>query len=96
MKRREFIRNAIHGAAIVTTAAPSVRGVLGANQRVRVGLIGCGGRGLAVAKLMREVPGVEFVAVETSTRDALEQLTLHREELVHLNNTLVRSTGVDG
>jgi predicted dehydrogenase len=72
MKRREFIRNAIHGAAIVTTAAPSVRGVLGANQRVRVGLIGCGGRGLAVAKLMREVPSVEFVAVcDVYERNAL-------------------------
>jgi predicted dehydrogenase len=72
MKRREFIRNAIHGAAIVTTAAPSVRGVLGANQRVRVGLIGCGGRGLAVANLMREVPGVEFVAVcDVYERNAL-------------------------
>ena len=72
MKRREFIRNAIHGAAIVTTAAPSVQGVLGANQRVRVGLIGCGGRGLTVAKLMREVPGVEFVAVcDVYERNAL-------------------------
>jgi predicted dehydrogenase len=72
MKRREFIRNAIHGTAIVTTAAPLVRGVLGANQRVRVGLIGCGGRGLAVAKLMREVPGVEFVAVcDVYERNAL-------------------------
>jgi predicted dehydrogenase len=30
---------------------------------VVVGLIGCGGRGRNVAKLMREVPGVEFAAV---------------------------------
>ncbi len=35
---------------------------MGANDRVRVGLIGCGGRGRYVARYMREVPGVEFVA----------------------------------
>ncbi len=35
---------------------------MGANDRVRVGLIGCGGRGRYVARFMKEVPGVEFVA----------------------------------
>ncbi len=33
------------------------------NARVRVGLIGCGGRGMYVATHMRNVPNVEFVAV---------------------------------
>ena len=36
---------------------------MGANDRVNVGLIGCGGRGRLVAKLMREVPNVEIAAV---------------------------------
>src|SRR5690349_2022889 len=35
---------------------------MGANERVRVGLIGCGGRGRYVGGFMREAPGVEFVA----------------------------------
>ncbi len=37
--------------------------IVGANDRVNVGLIGCGGRGRLVAKLMREVPKVEIAAV---------------------------------
>lgn len=63
MKRREFAQQAIQSAAIASITAHSSKKVLGSNERVVVGLIGCGGRGLAVAKLMREVPGVEFGAV---------------------------------
>lgn len=36
---------------------------MGANETVRVGLIGCGGRGRHVANLMRMAPNVQFVAV---------------------------------
>ena len=42
--------------------ALAARRVLGANDRVRVGLIGCGGRGRYVARLMREAANVEFAA----------------------------------
>ncbi|MBA3442185.1 MAG: Gfo/Idh/MocA family oxidoreductase, partial [Pyrinomonadaceae bacterium] len=62
MRRREFIKQAIQNTALISTAISAKR-VLGANERVVVGLIGCGGRGRNVAKLMREVPGVEFAAV---------------------------------
>jgi predicted dehydrogenase len=55
MQRRQFI-----GAA--AASALSVGKVLGANERVRVGLIGCGGRGTFVAQEMAKVPNVEFVA----------------------------------
>src|SRR3974377_1705897 len=48
--------------AFVATTALSLSRVMGANDRVRVGLIGCGGRGRYVARFMREVPGVAFVA----------------------------------
>ena len=44
-------------------AAAAAQRILGANDRVVVGLIGCGGRGRYVARLMREAPGVEFGAV---------------------------------
>src|SRR6266516_2110048 len=37
--------------------------IVGANDRVNIGLIGCGGRGRLVAKVMREVPNVEIAAV---------------------------------
>jgi predicted dehydrogenase len=63
MKRREFIKQAIQQAAVVSTTALSAKRIPGANERVVVGLIGCGGRGLSVARRMREVPGVEFAAV---------------------------------
>jgi predicted dehydrogenase len=52
MNRRKF----------VLTAASAAR-VYGAGERVIVGLIGCGGRGRYVARLMREAHGVEFGAV---------------------------------
>ncbi|MBK9168634.1 MAG: Gfo/Idh/MocA family oxidoreductase [Bryobacterales bacterium] len=45
----------------VLTAA-SAGSILGANDRVRVALIGCGGRGRYVARVMRDAPNTEFVA----------------------------------
>jgi predicted dehydrogenase len=64
MKRREFIRQVTATTAVLSTAsAYSADRISGANERVNVALIGCGGRGKHVAKLMRGVPNVEFVAV---------------------------------
>lgn len=74
MKRREFINSAITGSVVVSTTALSYERIVGANDRVVVGLIGCGGRGRSVAKLMRDVPGVEYGAVcdvyETNAKEA--------------------------
>ena len=61
MRRREFMKQAVQGTAVISTAL-SARKVFGANEQVVVGLIGCGGRGRTVAELMRAVPGVEFAA----------------------------------
>jgi predicted dehydrogenase len=61
MERRQFLRRVIQAAAAVSVG--SARRVLGASERVPVGLIGCGTRGTAVARLLREVPGVTFAAV---------------------------------
>jgi predicted dehydrogenase len=43
--------------------ALSASRVLGANDRVNVGLIGCGGRGRFVARAIREAPNVAYTAV---------------------------------
>ena len=59
MKRRKLLG----GIAATAFTAASAKRVLGANDRVVVGLIGCGGRGRYVARLMREAPGVDFGAV---------------------------------
>jgi predicted dehydrogenase len=57
VRRRQFIL----GAAASATALSAGK-VFGANERVRVALVGCGGRGTTVAQLMARVPGAEFVA----------------------------------
>ena len=62
MERREFLRSA-GGAAALT--AVSYQRVVGANDRLRVGLIGCGGRGTFDMRLMRGTPeDIQAVAPE--------------------------------
>jgi predicted dehydrogenase len=71
MKRREFIKS-----SVISTTALSTGRILGANDRVVIGLIGCGGRGMEVAAQMRKAPGAEYGAVcdvyETNARAARE------------------------
>ncbi|MCC6861383.1 MAG: Gfo/Idh/MocA family oxidoreductase [Bryobacterales bacterium] len=55
MQRRQFLTSSV--------SAASAGRILGANDRVVMGLIGCGGRGRYVARCIREAPGVEFGAV---------------------------------
>jgi len=62
MQRREFLSGALQTAGATGLLATPAGRALGANDRVIVGLIGCGGRGRYVAGLMREAPGVEFAA----------------------------------
>jgi len=54
MRRRDFLRTAGLGAAGWT--ASSYQNVYAANDRIRVGLIGCGGRGIVDARLLRGTP----------------------------------------
>lgn len=55
MNRREFVRTTA-GALLATSRA------LGANDRIRVGLIGTGGRCMYLAELLKGLPGNEIVA----------------------------------
>lgn len=62
--RREFVGRVLAGAATLTvsgTLAP--RRVLGANDRIRVGLIGAGGRGQEIFKTALKCPNTEAAAV---------------------------------
>jgi predicted dehydrogenase len=69
--RREFITNsiaagAIAGGAVVGTGsskAMSYERILGANDRIGIGLIGCGGQGRADLNKMIRVKNVECVAL---------------------------------
>jgi predicted dehydrogenase len=58
MLRRSFVR----ASGLGMTALSSSRAA-GANNRVNVGLIGCGGRGRFVARHMAQAPDVAFTAV---------------------------------
>ncbi|HEV2233542.1 MAG TPA: Gfo/Idh/MocA family oxidoreductase [Terriglobia bacterium] len=62
--RREFMTKVLGGTAGLAAANiyPSSR-ALGANDRVRFGLIGCGGRGLADFRAALRSPNAEAVAV---------------------------------
>jgi predicted dehydrogenase len=64
MKRREFLGRSA-GAGIAAWTAVSAGRVLGANDRLRVGLIGCGSRGTLDVRLMRGTPeDIQAVAPE--------------------------------
>ena len=63
--RREFISNTTRGAvaAGLTMTAASWNNVLGANDRVRLGVIGTGYRGGDVMSWFQKEPDVEIVAL---------------------------------
>jgi predicted dehydrogenase len=61
IERRQFLKEAAAGTAI-GLAYPASR-VLGANDRVRLGIIGPGARGQELMKEFLRVPNVEFVAI---------------------------------
>ena len=70
--RREFIKRAAVTAA-ATLVVPSRR-VLGANDRVRFGLIGAGGRGQAIFKAALRTPNTQAVAVSDVYSRRLDQV----------------------
>ena len=55
MKRRDFVRTSMNAGVAAWTAVSAGR-ILGANEKLRVGLIGCGVRGTFDARLMRGTP----------------------------------------
>jgi predicted dehydrogenase len=67
--RRQFIRDSalsvagVAGASSVNSEAASQARILGANDRIRVGLIGCGGQGTGDLRAMLRTGGVECVAL---------------------------------
>jgi predicted dehydrogenase len=62
VNRRDFVGQAARSGAVSFTAASFGR-ISGANDRVNIGLIGCGGRGPFVARFMAELPTARFTAL---------------------------------
>jgi len=73
--RRAFIQQALGGsAALAAYGVFGRRSVLGANDRVRIGLIGAGGRGTEIFKAALKCPNVEGVAAADVYTRRLEEL----------------------
>jgi len=71
--RREFLRQTaagVAGAAAVQFA--STAGAAGANDRLVMGLIGCGGRGTGVAEIARRLPNVELAYLADVDQNRLD------------------------
>ncbi|MHC4157020.1 MAG: Gfo/Idh/MocA family protein [Planctomycetota bacterium] len=70
--RRGFIAGAGAAALSFTVAKPEhVRGA-GANSKVNLGLIGCGGRGTWIAELFKQHGGYNVVAVADYFQDRID------------------------
>src|SRR5262245_9635926 len=64
LNRRDFVKLASLGAATASVlTATKARAGVGANDRLVVALIGCGGRGTSVAGRFRDLPNVEVAWV---------------------------------
>jgi predicted dehydrogenase len=80
IRRRQFLKQAAAGAALgLTYPLSSLRAgrVLGANDRVRLGIIGAGARGQELMNEFITVPNIEFVAaadVYTRRHDEAKRL----------------------
>src|SRR3989440_12165931 len=73
--RRDFIKRSALGTAAMLAYPPSR--VLGANDRVHIGMIGAGGRGQELLKQVLEVPNAQLVAIAdiyTRSRDQAKQM----------------------
>ena len=75
--RRTFLKKTVIAAPLVLSAKTLARGAghVSPNERVRIGLIGCGGRSRAVVGAGLEWPEFQMVAVadcfEPKTREAV-------------------------
>ena len=69
--RRDFVKQTAIGVAAMVALSPAR--VLGANDRVRVGMIGVGGRGQELLKQIQQVPNAQLVAIA-------DIYSLHREQ----------------
>jgi predicted dehydrogenase len=76
--RRTFLeqssRAAVVGGSLLTTAGPARAAGLGANEKVRLGWIGCGGRGGQLLSSFKQLPDADVVAACDVHRGRAERL----------------------
>jgi predicted dehydrogenase len=71
MERRTFLKGAAVTAGLTVLPASAVRGAQ-ANERLRLGIIGCGGRGPWVGRLFEEHTNTKVVAVHDYFQDRVD------------------------
>jgi len=74
--RRDFIGKAAAAAGLMIIKPQLVRGTA-ANSSVRVGLLGCGGRGTGVATALSQHPNARYVALGDLFSDQLDKAKQH-------------------
>jgi len=71
ISRRRFMANAGAAALSFTVVKPGLVRGAGANSKINLGLIGCGGRGTWIANLFKEHGGYNIVAVADYFQDRI-------------------------
>src|SRR5262245_61522843 len=71
--RRKFLRQASMAGATLALTSLNAQAVAGANDRVRVGVIGCNGRGMAHINGFLSVPNVEVAYICDVDKRAIEK-----------------------
>ncbi len=80
MDRREFLKSSGAAAAATALATPAIaKGVRGANERIRVGLLGLGGRMTALVRALCEMKNdVEIVAICDCNQKVLDAVASNK------------------
>lgn len=74
LSRRRFLSQTSLGLAAVSTLSGTLARGSAANSRLRLGLVGCGGRGAWIADLFAEHGGYEIAAVADYFQDKVEKV----------------------
>ena len=74
IERRNFLKQSVMASSALALTATSYNKVLGANDRVRLGIIGPGARGQETMKYFLEAPNAEFVAAADVYTRRLEEV----------------------
>ena len=62
MKRKDFIRNS-SGIILGSIISPNLMANLNPSSTINMGVIGTGGRGKGIIKLLNNLPGINVIAV---------------------------------
>ncbi len=79
LTRRDFIRTSMAVGAGLALASPTTR-ALGANNDIRLGIIGVGGQGTGHMGYFSKIPGVRLVAISDADRSQLEKAAARFEK----------------